>query len=66
MPVAVDGTYLGIPRATDRIRSTRVRVAVGQPIDTASYGSDDRRRLAQDVHAAVEALHAGLRERRGD
>ena len=65
LPVAIDGTHLGIPRATDRIRPTRVRVAIGQPIDTTPYGPHDRRRLALDVHAAVEQLHAGLRARRG-
>lgn len=63
LPVAIVGTSEGIPRTNHKIRPTRVRVAVGEPIETADYGLDDRRRLADDVRAEVAKLHAGLRSK---
>jgi 1-acyl-sn-glycerol-3-phosphate acyltransferase len=58
VPVAIEGSgKVSGKTGVWKLRPAQVRMKVGQPIDIAAYGADDRDKLLHDVRAAVIQLH---------
>ncbi len=55
VPVTVSGSFALIPKRSLRIRSGRIRVAYGSPIQTAGLTVESREALKARVRAAIEA-----------
>jgi len=56
VPVAILGTYEILPKGKLLMKSGRVMVRVGQPIETKNYSSRDKHELAKVAQAAVAEL----------
>lgn len=52
LPISVSGSHRVLPGKRLRLLPGRVRITIHPPIDTASYG-DDRERLMADTRAAI-------------
>jgi 1-acyl-sn-glycerol-3-phosphate acyltransferase len=63
LPVATAGTYRIWPPVTVQLRRGPVAVCVGEPIDTAGLGPDDRDALRERCFTAVQQLRATARQR---
>ncbi|MEO1367918.1 MAG: lysophospholipid acyltransferase family protein [Acidobacteriota bacterium] len=63
LPVAVEGPGEAMPSGWPRLRPKRLRVAIGQPIETVDFGEDDRRLLTDRVRDEVVRLHRSLKSR---
>jgi 1-acyl-sn-glycerol-3-phosphate acyltransferase len=56
VPVAITGTYDILPKGHLMVRSGKVTIRVGQPIDTKGYKSKDKNELAALLQEAVAGL----------
>ncbi len=55
LPVTIDGTRRALPnKSLQATRGVRVRVTVGEPVDTRAFKRKDRDELAERVRAAIE------------
>jgi len=63
LPVATAGTYRIWPPVTVQLRRGPVAVQIGEPIDVAGLGFDDREALRDRCFAAVRELRARARQR---
>ena len=61
VPVALEGPARILPRDGFRARPGTIRVAIGEPIPTASLSREDRAALARRTQEEVEALLAQMR-----
>lgn len=59
VPVGIAGTYRALPRGRRQIWPSTLRVRYGEPVDVASYGVRERRRLVEDVTRRIAGL-AGI------
>ena len=62
VPVAIDGPGKVLPPGGFRIRPGTIRVAIGEPVETAGLTIEDRRELAEQVRERLVKLWEGLRE----
>jgi 1-acyl-sn-glycerol-3-phosphate acyltransferase len=62
VPVAISGGRAAMRKGSPIVRPVRVRVRIGEPVDTAGLGLEDRDRLIAEVRARIESL---LREGSG-
>lgn len=63
LPVATAGTYRIWPPVTVQLRRGPVVLCVGEPIDVAGLGPDDREALRERCFEAVRALRTDARQR---
>ena len=56
VPVAIIGTYEVLPKGRLFVRSGKVRIRVGEPIETKSYTTKQKQELAHKMHDAVAEL----------
>ena len=54
IPITIIDSYKLLPRSAIRIRSGILKVVIGDPIDTSSYGDDDKDILLQKVRNVIE------------
>lgn len=54
IPITIIGSYKLLPRSSIRIRPGILKVIIGDPIDTSSYGDDDKDILLQKVRNVIE------------
>jgi 1-acyl-sn-glycerol-3-phosphate acyltransferase len=54
IPITIIGSYKLLPRSAIRIRPGILKVIIGDPIDTSSYGDDDKDILLQKVRNVIE------------
>ena len=59
VPIAIEGSGKVLPRSTFKIRPGKVRFKIGEPIETAEFGSSHHEidRLRQRARNAMIALH---------
>ena len=62
VPVALNGPGKVLPPGGFRIRPGTIRVALGEPVETAGLTPEDRRELAEQVRGRLLALLEGLRD----
>jgi 1-acyl-sn-glycerol-3-phosphate acyltransferase len=53
LPVTITGSRQILPSKSLTLLPGRIRITVHAPIETSSYGPDDRERLMQDVRATI-------------
>jgi len=53
LPVTITGTREVLPARTIALLPGAVHIQIGDPIDTTSYGEDERDRLMEDVREAI-------------
>ncbi|MEM8997457.1 MAG: lysophospholipid acyltransferase family protein [Acidobacteriota bacterium] len=63
LPVAVEGPGEAMPSGWPRLRPKRLRIAIGQPMETVDYDEADRRLLTERVRDEVVRLHDLLKSR---
>ena len=56
VPVAITGTYDILPKGHFLVRSGKVTIRAGRPIDTTGYKSKDKAELAALLQEAVAGL----------
>jgi len=56
VPVAITGTYKILPKGRLLVRSGRITIRAGRPIDTQGYKSKDKNKLAALLQEAVAGL----------
>lgn len=66
VPVAIEGCQSLLERDSLVIKGGRVDIALGQPIETAGLGPDDRDELMRRVRNALIDLHQQIGGRGGD
>ena len=54
IPITIIGSYKLLPRRAIRIRPGIMKVVIGDPIDTSSYGDDDKDILLEKVRNVIE------------
>ena len=60
VPIAIRGGRAAMQKGSWLIRPVVVDIAVGQPVETAAMGSDDRDRLIAEVRRRIEGLLGNL------
>lgn len=66
VPVALEGSRHILPAGGFQPRPGRIRVRIGEPIDTSAYSVESRDRLVRDVRDAVIELHERIGGAGGD
>jgi 1-acyl-sn-glycerol-3-phosphate acyltransferase len=65
VPVALDGSYRVIAPKTLQVNpGTVIRIRISPPLDLSAYSKAEKRRLMDDVHAAINRSLEELRSRR--
>lgn len=63
VPLAIDGTHEVLPVGSVRVRSGRVTVRVGDPIDTARLSIREKKQVMEDARATIGRMLYGSDDR---
>jgi len=50
VPVVINGSFIAMPKKSNRIHPTTIRISILDPLDPAQYSLDSRDQYVQDVH----------------
>ena len=62
VPMAIEGAYKVLPTSSGKPTGGKIRVRIGQPMETTGYAEDDFEGLRAATRAAVETLFHKLRD----